>query len=752
MKYLHWILTSACMLAVGFQSSVAQTEDAAPPAAVNAGFTAPLSGQLTAPIRLAPGVDPAPLGVAGKIDTPISFVAMLQSDSPPGSRSNDGPPSKGGAPPNGGNFDVIFGKQLRDLPAGPDAGKLSLVSLKAWITPAKDDGPPRLFIEATIQPDWHIYSITQPKGGPIRTKITLEETNQAQLAGAFNSSPPPKVHLDDIFKINVEEHVGRLVWSVPLKLSEGVRVEDVKLQGSVYAQACSDKTGQCKPMAYSFVARLDTASKGEYRAERSHVLIRGHVEPKTVAPGGTVKIVLTAVLDDQFHIYTLNRKNKAAKPTLIVLTGYEEGWKIGKPTTDAKPVEHDGELYHERSVSWTIEVQVPKNAEKKSYFLRGTIGYQVCAIGCDSPTAADFEAEFKVSDQPPAVSESAPLKFRAGSYRALEKLVAAAPATVSEIPSLFALLGILGSAFLGGLLLNVMPCVLPVIGIKILSVVEEAGHDRKKIFLLNVWYALGILSVFMLIALLVSVMKLGHSELFTNVAFNIGLTCLVWVMALSLLGVWEIPIPGFVGSGAAANMQTKQGVSGAFSRGIFTTILSLPCTGPFLGAALALTLKLPAPLTFAIYALVSLGMASPFLLIGAFPKLVGWLPKPGAWMDTFKQIMGLVMLWATAVLFALFVGKYQVFVFAMFMALWCTCWWIGRTPLTAEFRVKLRAWVGAVAFSTVAGILLFTSVVGAASSWLLGTKQLAWEEFSVKRLEKLTADGHTVLVDFTADW
>jgi thiol:disulfide interchange protein len=113
--------------------------------------------------------------------------------------------------------------------------------------------------------------------------------------------------------------------------------------------------------------------------------------------------------------------------------------------------------------------------------------------------------------------------------------------------------------------------------------------------------------------------------------------------------------------------------------------------------------------------------------------------------------MGLVMLWATAALFALFTGEYKVQTFALFMALWCTCWWIGKTPLTAEFGQKLRAWAVGVAFSAIVAVCLFTNVVGTVAQWA-GAVELDWEPFSIARLEKLKAEGTTVFVDFTADW
>ena len=139
------------------------------------------------------------------------------------------------------------------------------------------------------------------------------------------------------------------------------------------------------------------------------------------------------------------------------------------------------------------------------------------------------------------------------------------------------------------MILNFMPCVLPVLGLKILAFVQQAGESRGRVFMLNVWYSIGLIAVFMVLAALASGVGLaageryGWGEQFTDITFKITMTALVFVMALSFLGVWEIPIPGFVGAGRASDLQNKEGPTGAFCKGVFTTILATPCSGPFLG-------------------------------------------------------------------------------------------------------------------------------------------------------------------------
>ena len=152
---------------------------------------------------------------------------------------------------------------------------------------------------------------------------------------------------------------------------------------------------------------------------------------------------------------------------------------------------------------------------------------------------------------------------------------------------------ILFLAFLAGLILNVMPCVLPVIGLKIMAFVQQAGQSRMQVFALNFWYSLGLLFVFWILATTAFFLQVGWGAQFSSVGFNVVLMAVVFVFGLSLLGVWEIPIPGLVGSGKASELTEKEGYFGAFCKGALTTVLATPCTGPFLGPAIGWAIKQP---------------------------------------------------------------------------------------------------------------------------------------------------------------
>jgi suppressor for copper-sensitivity B len=316
--------------------------------------------------------------------------------------------------------------------------------------------------------------------------------------------------------------------------------------------------------------------------------------------------------------------------------------------------------------------------------------------------------------------------------------------------------------FLGGLILNLMPCVLPVIGLKILSFLEQSGHSRQHAFALNVWYSLGMLSVFLVLATLAVTLGLGWGELFGYAGFNITLAAVVFTMGLSFLGVWEIPIPGFVGRGKTLVLAEREGIAGAFSKGILTTILATPCSAPFLASALTWAVSQPPLKTYAVFTAVGLGMASPYLLIGAFPGLIAFLPKPGAWMDTFKQIMGFVLLGTVVFLLTFIPIALVVPTVGLLFGLWAACWWIGRTPPTADPGVKVRSWLAAAAFAGAMWLLNFGWLADVMQGYFdraveeamlnKNERRLAWQPFARPVLEEAISSGATVLVDFTADW
>jgi thiol:disulfide interchange protein len=522
-----------------------------------------------------------------------------------------------------------LGESLLSGPLAGAGGQPSdgVEKVTAAFTAASGKTPATLYITAHVAEGWHTYSLTQKQGedgGPLTTEIQLPDSKQYKLIGPLRPAPPPHIiHETSWGDLDIESHEGEVTWFVPIELAAGVKPEDVKIEGSVSAQAC-DADSCLPPKTFQFTATL---------ADKPPVKI---VEPR----GG---------FDRRYD----------AKPA---------GAKEDQPEAE-------------------------------------------------SAAAGDAAGGF--------LSQLKPKYIGGGNFGSLWL--------------------VLGAAFIGGFILNFMPCVLPVIGLKILGFVEQSHERRSRVLTLNLWYTLGMLSVFWVLATLAVQLNLGWGQQFQSVGFNIVLAALVFAMALSFLGVWEIPIPGFVGGNTASQLAAKEGPGGAFAKGVITTVLSTPCSGPFLGPVFGFTLNQNWLVIYAIFTCVGLGMASPYLLVGAFPRLIRFLPKPGAWMDTFKQLMGFLLLF-TVVYLLTFVGQtYLLPTVAMLIAVWFGCWWIGRTPLTASLGRRLRGWTTGIATGAVLGSFAF---------WVLmpETTKLDWEAYSTGRLEGELSAGRTVLVDFTAEW
>ncbi len=201
-------------------------------------------------------------------------------------------------------------------------------------------------------------------------------------------------------------------------------------------------------------------------------------------------------------------------------------------------------------------------------------------------------------------------------------------------------------AFLGGLILNIMPCVLPVISLKLFGLFQHAGLNRRQIFKHNFIYTAGVLFTFFLLASIIVVIKmLGHEVgwgfQMQNPYFLISMIIVMLAFTGNLFGWYEIPIPGLNFFG---QVKQHQGIWGDFTSGVLAVILATPCSAPFLGTALAFALTTTFFNIYWIFFWVGLGLSFPFLVTAAFPVLVNFLPQPGQWMLSFKKVMGLSML------------------------------------------------------------------------------------------------------------
>jgi len=334
--------------------------------------------------------------------------------------------------------------------------------------------------------------------------------------------------------------------------------------------------------------------------------------------------------------------------------------------------------------------------------------------------------------------------------KAFEATLPVSTATAATAPvAAGSLLVMLGFAFLGGLILNVMPCVLPVIALKILSFVKQSKESPKRVALLGMTYSVGVLVSFVVMAGVVIAIKATQHEAswgmqFQNPAFLVAMTILVTLVALNLFGLFEFRLGGSV-MGAAGDLAAKQGMAGAFFNGVLATALATPCTAPFLAPALGFAFAQPAGVIVAVFLAIGLGLAFPYLVLSFQPGWLKFLPKPGTWMEKFKVIMGFPMLGTAVWMLSLTTphfGASGTFWFGIFLvALALAAWMWG------EFVQRGSSGRGlAMALSLL--------VVGASAYFVLtrSTDQIQWQPWSAATVEKLRAEGRPIFVDFTASW
>ncbi len=395
-----------------------------------------------------------------------------------------------------------------------------------------------------------------------------------------------------------------------------------------------------------------------------------------------------------------------------------------------------------------LAVPLPAStAGGEAYFFPLTEG--AIANAADQTVARKGDAlivETQAGGERPSAVEGV-LRLGDGQGFSLTALPGAVPAAETGMQSVSALVAALAGAVLGGLLLNVMPCVFPILSLKALSLARaggnEAGARREALA-----YAAGAVAVCLALGAAVLALRAGgHSA---GWAFQLQdprvillLLLLVTAIALNLAGLFELPSIGLGGSLASAG-----GAAGAFWTGALAAFVATPCTGPFMAAALGAALLLPLPAALAVFAGLGLGLALPFLVLGFVPAARRRLPRPGPWMSRLRHGLSVPM-FLTALGLAWVLGRQSgvdgmAIGLAAALTLGLTLWWVGRRQGDERFWLRLAPAAAAVA----AGLLVLPLGGGVQAS----APALAGEPFSEARLAALRAQGRPVFAYFTADW
>jgi thiol:disulfide interchange protein DsbD len=303
-------------------------------------------------------------------------------------------------------------------------------------------------------------------------------------------------------------------------------------------------------------------------------------------------------------------------------------------------------------------------------------------------------------------------------------------------------------AFAGGIILNLMPCVFPVLFLKGLALVQSSGQERSRLRSHGLVYTLGILVSFWVIVAVLLALRAGGSQAgwgfqLQSPVFLTLLASGIFFFALSLAGLFDI---GLSLTSVGGELAQKQGYTGSFFTGVLATVVATPCTAPLMGAAIGFALAQPMGITFAVFTALGLGLAAPYLLLSFQPAWTRILPRPGAWMEIFKQLTAVIffatVIWLTYVYGSLFTaGGQSVYRVALLLGCFLTLavagWVLGRWP---------ARWS-----STIAAVLIAAAAL-AIPLYQPKDTTLTWEPYSQQRLDQARAAGHPVFIDFTAAW
>ena len=535
------------------------------------------------------------------------------------------------------------------------------------------------------------------------------------------------------------------------------------LPGQLIAQGVLDlpAPGEEASAVPDFSLELDTpedvsSESGQFKGRDRDPEVSVSWSPLAGSPDTGV-LAIHVQLQDGANTYALEAVEGFRKPTKIAfpdvdfVTPIDAGFTPDHPPKVAKDPNFDGremrKYFHEVTFlrRYRFDASPPPA-------LTGKIDLLVCRSGC-TPHKVELTAEWSPEPYAGAMPD-AWKSGEAGTTPAAPGDAAGSVAIEVEKSGTPLSLGYaLLLAFVGGMIMNIMPCVLPVIAIKVLSFVQQAGESRSRIFALNLTYSIGVIVVFLGLGTLATFARIGLGQLFQYDGFNVVMACVVFAMGLSLLGVFEFQMPGSVGGGSE-----HEGLPGAFFTGILATLLATPCIGPFVSGVLVWSVTQPAAVIYLIWGTLGLGMASPYLLIGMFPSLINRMPRPGMWMVRFKEFSGFVLMATVIFLINSISPGLLIPTLVILLGIALALWMMGNlydhsTPASQKWKVRLAAAVISlplIGWGTVQHVGIEN--VYAMLNLKPQTQNLPWQPFTEAKLVELRKSGQPLLIDFTADW
>lgn len=584
-------------------------------------------------------------------------------------------------------------------------------------------------VELKMDPHWHTYW-KNPGGAGIPTKIQWK-LPAGVSAGAIQWPVPQKLPDKDLIDLTTYIYTDEVILLIPLKLASDLQPGPLELKAKVSWLECDV---QCVPGNATVQATLNLGA--EAKASKDAALLASW-QRRLPQPGGAVAA----------RAWWEKPAAGDSRPLLLE-------WTANAAAGEADFFPDSSPQFEVQPTTESLPAEAGKiRLRKEVKTLSGDWPAQVSGVLVQGASAARTAYEVNLSLGAPRAAATPEASSEA-----------AAPRPAFGLPSLWKLL-LYG--FVGGLILNVMPCVLPVIALKILGFVGQAKDQPRQVRKLGLIYAFGVLVSFLVLAALVIGLKaaghkVGWGFQFSNPQFLVVLTVLITLVALNLFGLFEVNLGGRV-MDAAGTLASKHGPAGAFFNGVLATVLATPCTAPILAQGVGLLSSQSAPIIVLIFLSVGLGLAAPYLILSWQPAWLKLLPKSGAWMERFKIAMGFPML-ATAFwllsLIPIYYGERAwwlgIFLVIVAFAAWIFGQFVQRGKARRSLALAMALGLLVAGYAVVIeGQLRWRAplATAAADSALKNDPEgIQWRPWTPAALAAARATGRPVLVDFTARW
>ncbi len=593
-------------------------------------------------------------------------------------------------------------------------------------------------VDMKMDPAWHTYWKNPGEAG-MATKIQWQ-LPPGVTAGEIQWPLPEKLPPAEVTTYGYNHEVMLLV---PLKIAADFKPGMVlDLKANVSWLECKE---ECIPGKATVEAQLNTGRDTEVSADAAAIDLW---KSKTPQPGESLHVRAgwekLANGDKRLLVVEWSAPDQASQADFFPYANDNFNVQPATENLSAKPGEFSlRKTVQKFSGDWPKEIS----------------GVIVMDVGGQRQ---GFEVKVPVNDQAPSVETSSASSASSAGVSPASPSPPKTPAAGTAALPLMLLY-----AFIGGLILNIMPCVLPVIALKILGFINHAQHESGRVRTLGLIYAAGVLVSFLVLAgIVIGVKAAGHHAgwgmQFGSPVFIVCLTTLITLVALNLFGVFEVTLGGHALS-AAGQLASRQGAPGAFFNGLLATALATPCTAPFLAPALGFAFAQSDSLIVLIFLFVGLGLAAPYVVLSWNPAWLRFLPKPGAWMEKFKIAMGFPMLLTAVWLFNLAADDYgtNVLWLGVFLVLLAFAAWIfgefiqrGRTGKGIAVVMVLVLLIGGYAFALENQLHWREPVAVADSTATSPTSPdgIDWQPWSPEAVAQARAAGRPVLVDFTANW